>query len=165
VLIASGVALVGSAAAPAINSNPNLKAITPAGVNGVRVGATYQHLRAARLIGPVRPGCELAGPQARSARLVAPLQGSVDFTQTSPRKVATIAITGGATAHGVGVGATTATIKHAFPTAVFDHGTDAMFAITLVKAHRSDVGRVQFGLDTKTKRVTLIGVPNIAFCE
>jgi hypothetical protein len=141
------------------------KSITPAGVGGVAVGATYQHLRAAHLIGPVGPGCELAGPQARSARLRAPLQGSVDFTLSSPRKVAAITITGGASAHGVGIGSNTAASTAAFPAAVFDHSTDAMFGITVVKAHRGDVGQLQFALDTKTRRVALIGVRHLSFCE
>lgn len=80
----SSVLLAGAApAAPA----GRVVAITPAGVGAVRLGATYQQLRAARAIGPVRPGCELAGPKARSARLEPPLQGSVDLTQSSsPRR-------------------------------------------------------------------------------
>jgi hypothetical protein len=140
-------------------------AITPAGVGAVRLGATYQQLRTARAIGPVRPGCELAGPKARSARLLPPLQGSIDLTQSSPRRVATIVVKNGATAHGVGIGATASLIRRSFPHAHFDHGTEAMFGITLVTARRSDVGRLQFALATKTKRVTLIGVPAIPFCE
>ena len=113
----------------------------------------------------MRPGCELAGPKARSARLEAPLQGSVDLTQSSPRRVATIVVTSGAAAHGVGIGATATVIRRSFPHARFDHGTDAMFAVKLVTARRGDVGRVQFALATQTKRVTLIGVPAIPFCE
>jgi hypothetical protein len=160
--IVAGLAVTASAAAP---FRPAVAPITPAGVNAVRLGATYQHLRAVHAIGPVRPGCELAGPRARSARLLSPLRGSVDLTQSTPRRVATIAITGGAAAHGVGVGATAADIRRAFPTARFDHTTEAMFTITLVTARRADVGRVQFAISTASKRVSEIGVPQIPFCE
>ena len=74
-------------------------------------------------------------------------------------------MTGGATAHGVGVGSDTATVRRAFPTAVFDHTAEAMFGITLVKIPRRTGWRLQFALDVKTRLVTSIGVPNIAFCD
>jgi hypothetical protein len=34
-----------------------------------------------------------------------------------------------------------------------------------VKIPKSGGGRLQFGVDTKTKKVTLIGIPSIPFCE
>jgi hypothetical protein len=139
--------------------------ITAAGVGPVKLGMTYAQLRAHGLVGTIGPGCELAGPQARAARLRAPLRGSVDFTQTAPRKVATIGITGGARARGVGIGATAAKIRRAYPKVVADHSTDATFAITLYKVPKSGGGRLQFGVDTTTKKVTIIAVPAIAFCE
>src|SRR5947199_23735 len=49
--------------------------ITPAGVDGVKLGETYAQLRAGHLVGRIGKGCELAGPNARSASLRAPLQG------------------------------------------------------------------------------------------
>ncbi len=163
--LAGTVAVLGSAGASALTGRAATAQITAAGVGAVKLGRTYTSLRAAGLVAKIGPGCELAGPQARSARLRAPLKGSVDFTQTTPRKVATIAVTGGAKARGVGTGATVAKLKLAFPRVVADHTTDATFAITLYKVPKSGGGRLQFAVDTKTKKVTLIGIPAIAFCE
>jgi hypothetical protein len=165
-LLAAATALVFGGAVPsalAVRSGP--PSVTPAGVGLVKLGERYQTLRAANLIGTLRRGCELAGPGARSARLHAPLRGSVDFTQTRPRRITTIVVLGGATARGVAVGASTAQIKRRFPKAVFDHGTDAMFGITLVTIPKSGGGKLQFALDVKTGRVTEIGIPSIPFCE
>jgi hypothetical protein len=156
-----GIAPAGTgAAAPAA-----AKKITRKGVDGVRLGRTFQSLRTAGLVGQLRPGCELAGPDARSARLKAPLKGSVDFTQTTPRRVMTIAVRGGAKARGVGIGATIPDIKAAYPKAKVDHSTEPVFAITLVKVPKGGGGKLQFAVDTASGKVTLIGIPRIAFCD
>jgi hypothetical protein len=140
-------------------------AITADGAGDVELGATSTELREAGLIGHVKPGCELA-PGTRSAKLKAPLKGQVNFTLTSPRKVDNIVITGGAAkASGVGVGARKHDIKVAFPHVNFDHSTESVFGIILAKIPRRDGGKLQFAVDVTTKKVTLIGVPFIAFCE
>jgi hypothetical protein len=139
--------------------------ITPAGVDGVKLGETYAQLRARHLVGRIGKGCELAGPNARSASLSAPLKGGVDFTMTTPRKVVDISVRGGATARGVGIGATIPQIKAAYPKAKVDHSTEHTFAITLVRIPKNGGGRLQFAVDTTTHRVTIIGVPAIPFCE
>jgi hypothetical protein len=139
-------------------------AITADGAGKVKLGAKASALRQAGLIGKVRRGCELA-PHTRAAKLKPPLKGSVNFTQSTPRRVDNIAITGGAKASGVGVGSRKRKIKAAFPRVKFDHGTDDVFGITLAKVPRSNGGKLQFAVDVQTKRVTLIGVPFIAFCE
>lgn len=139
--------------------------VTPAGVGAVKLGKTYTALRAAGWLGKVRPGCELAGPNTRSAPLRAPLRGSVDLTLGAPRKVARIVVNRGAAARGVGIGATSAAIRAAFPRVVFDRSTEATFAITLARVPKSGGGRLEFAIDAKTKRVTLIGVPSLGFCE
>ena len=139
--------------------------ITPAGVDGVKLGATYAQLRARHLVGRIGKGCELAGPNARSASLRAPLNGGVDFTMSTPRKVVDISVRGGATARGVGIGATIPQIKAAYPKAKVDHSTDHTFAITLVRIPKNGGGRLQFAVDTMTHRAVIIGVPAIPFCE
>lgn len=154
-LVAIPIAHAATTAAPTIG---------PAGVGKVKLGKTYKRLRAQHLIGKIRKGCELA-PNTRSAKLRAPLKGLVNFTLTSPRKVDNILIRGGATARGVGIGATIAEIQAAFPKAVVDHRTEGTFKLTLIKIPRSDGGRLQFAVSVKTGKVTLIGVPFIAFCE
>jgi hypothetical protein len=157
---------LGAAAAPAETSRSADQKITAAGVGKVKVGKTFTSLRAAGLVGRMRPGCELGGPDTRSARLKAPLKGFVDLTtRQRPRKVRSISITGGATARGVGIGGTIAQIKAAYPKAKVDRGTEDVFGITLVKIPRNGGGRISFAVDVDSKKVTRIGVPFIPFCE
>jgi hypothetical protein len=139
--------------------------ITPAGVGGVKLGKTYKQLHDAGLIGRIRHGCELGGPNTRGANLKAPLKGQVNFTLKAPRKVTDVTINGGAKARGVGIGDKISDIKAAFPKAKVDHSTDHTFELTLVKIPKNGGGKMIFGVSTKSKRITVIGVPFIAFCE
>ncbi len=129
------------------------------------LGSWYVALRRADRIGTLRPGCELSGPGARSARLLAPLSGSVDFTHTTPRRVQTITIRAGASARGVGVGATQARARRAFPHLKVDHRGEHLFGITLLTVPKRDGGVFQFAVSTRSRRITEIGIPAIAFCE
>src|SRR3954449_274861 len=95
----AGLALTASAVAAPVR--PGAAKITGAGVDGVKVGASYTSLRLAGKLAKATRGCELAGPQARAASLRAPLRGSVNLTISRPRKVDTITVLGGAKAKGV----------------------------------------------------------------
>jgi hypothetical protein len=154
-LVAAGTALAAAAV------------ITPTRVDGVHLGDTHSDLRARGKVGPIQPGCELGGPTTRSAKLRAPLKGSVNYTLHNPRKVDSITITGGAKARGVGIGATIAQIKAKFPHVTVDHSTDQVFELTLVRTPKrpNGRGRITFGVSTHTNKTTIIGVPFIAFCE
>lgn len=164
-IFAAGAVAIGSAAAPAETDPAAAKRITPSVVNGVRIGMSHGQLRRRGLVGRIRRGCELGGPNTRSAKLLAPLKGQVNYTQRKPRKITDITVRGGARAHGVGIGAMIPAIKAAFPKAKVDHSTDRVFGLTLVRIPKSGGGRIIFGVSMKTKRTTLIGVPFIAFCE
>lgn len=163
--LATGALALGAVAAPAHTGYAAAQKITAAGVGAVKLGRKHSVLHAAGLVGPLRQGCEVAGPGKRSARLRAPLHGSVDLSRTAARRVTEISITGGAKARGVGIGATIADIKRAYPKAKVDHSTESVFNLTLVKIPRHGGGRLQFAVDTKTHKTTVIGVPFIAFCE
>src|SRR5215218_5971268 len=157
---------LGSAAAPAETSRSADAKITGAGVGKVRLGRTFTSLRQAGLVGRLRPGCELGGPDTRSARLKAPLKGFVDLTtRRRPRRVRSISISGGATARGVGIGGTIAQIKAAYPKAKVDRSTEDVFGVTLVKVPKDGGGRIHFAVDVDTKKTVRIGVPSIPFCE
>ncbi len=164
VLTITAVAAIGSTTAFAATQAAAPK-ITPSGVGAVKIGKTYKQLHDAGLIGKIHHGCELGGPNTRSANLKAPLKGQVNFTLHSPRKVTDITIRGGARARGAGIGTTIAGIKSKFPKAKVDHSTDGTFELTLVRIPKSGGGKIMFGVSTKTKRTTVIGVPAIGFCE
>lgn len=153
------------AAAPALAGPAALPVVKPAGVGGVGLGKLYSAMRAEHRVGPLRAGCELAGPQARSARLLAPLRGSVDLTDSAPRTVRVITVRGGATARGVGVGASEAKLRRAFPGVRIDRSTVGTFGIALATVPKGAGGRLQFALGAETGKVTLIGIPRIPFCE
>ncbi len=159
----TGLALASSAAQAPPTPAPGAE-ITTGGVGGVQLGGGYKALRRQGLLGKIRKGCELA-PNTRSAPLSGGVTGSVNFTRSPPRRVTDISIRGGASANGVGFGATLAQIQTAFPTAQVDHGTDRVFRLTMVNVPNSRRPQIQFALDVDTGLVTLIGVPFIAFCE
>jgi hypothetical protein len=163
--LAAAGAIAVAAAAPAQTPQAPAPKITGTGVGEIRLGMTHRALRGAGLVGRMRQGCELGGPQVRAARLSPPLKGSVDLSLRSPRKVVNIAVTGGATARGIGVGSTVRAIRRTFPRAKFDHSTEGVFEMTLVKVAKRDGGPFQFAVDMKTRKVTLVGIPAIPFCE
>jgi hypothetical protein len=162
-----GAVAIGVASAPGQTGHTAAapKKITSAGVGKVKLGKTHRRLREQHLVGRLRQGCELGGPDTRSARLRAPLKGQVDYTMTTPRRVTDITIRGGAKARGVGIGATIRRIKHAFPRARVDHSTEDVFGITLVKIPKNGGGPIKFAVSVDTHKTTLIGVPIVAFCE
>src|SRR4051795_652303 len=84
--------VVGAGSAPA--GTQGVPTITGKSVGAVKIGSSYKVLRKKKLGGRIRHGCELGGPNTRSAKLKSPLKGSVDFTLKDPRKVTTINITG-----------------------------------------------------------------------
>jgi hypothetical protein len=163
VIGASGA--IGAAAAPALTVRATPRTITAAGVGAVKLGTTYTRLRAAGLVGKIGPTCELEGPKARAATLRGGVVGSVDLTTTSPRRVKVISIRGGATARGVGIGATLARVKLAYPKAIVDHSLEKTIGITLVKVPKGAGGRLQFAIGKTTGKVTIIGIPFVAICD
>ena len=162
-----GGALAVAAGATSGTSSKAAAKITPTRVDGVHLGDTHSDLRARGKVGPIRPGCELGGPNTRSAQLRRPLRGGVNYTLQNPRRVTSIAVRGGARARGIGIGATIPAIKAKFPNVTVNHQTDQLFQLTLVqtpKRPRSG-GQITFGVSTQTGRTTIIGVPLIPFCE
>jgi hypothetical protein len=159
----AAAAVVAMLAVPASAAAP--QKITRNGVGQVELGMTFQELRDEGLVGRLRPGCELGGPNTRSARLRSPLRGVVDFTQTNPRRVTNITILRGARARGVKVGDRIRDIKDAYPKAKVNRQTEDVFGVWLVRVPRGGGGRITFSVPVDTKRIDRIGVPFIPFCE
>jgi hypothetical protein len=159
---------VGVAAATADTSDhPGAQHITRHGVGAVELGDTFKSLHRRDLVGKLRHGCELGGPNTRSARLRSPLEGSVNFTLNNPRRATDITVTEGGAASGVGIGDSIKDIKKEFPRAKVDHSTDSTFRLTFVRVPRKhgNATRFTFGVSTKSKHVKLIGIPIIAICD
>jgi hypothetical protein len=150
-------------AVPAVAAAP--AKVTRNGVGPVKLGATHASLKAKGVLGPQIPGCELAGPGQKAARIKGSIEGAVNLKSGKNRRVKTIVVTDGAAAKGVGFGDRGRHIKARFPNAEFDRSTEEVFGLTLVTVPRSDGGRFQFGIDAKTNKITVMGVPFIAFCE
>src|SRR3954462_10050051 len=157
VLQIAGTSAAVAAAGAALAFGASSPKITPAGAGKVKLGDGYKSLRSRGLVAKIKPGCELGGPNTRSARLKKPLLGSVNFTLKAPRKVTDVQIEGGAKARGVGVDATIKQIKAKFPKAKVNHSTDDTFALTLVQVPKGGGGKITFGVSTETHRTVVIG--------
>ena len=160
---------VGVAAADTSDTDhPLAQKITRHGVGEVELGNTHRSLHHRELVGKLRHGCNLGGPNTRSARLRAPLEGSVDYTLHNPRRVTNILVTEGGAAKGVGIGDSIRDIKHTFPHARVDHSTDHTFGITLVRVPREhgSTPKFTFGVSTgHVHHVRMIGIPFIPICD
>ena len=161
----AALTIFGVVAAVAVAAPLPAKQVTEDGVGQVKRNMTHKELRDEGLVGRLRPGCELGGGATRSARLLAPLRGQVNYTLTNPRLAKIIIVRRGATAKGVGRGDTIPEIKSKFPHARVNKQTEDVFGLWLVTVPKRDGGKFQFAVDADTERVTLIGVPIITFCE
>lgn len=139
--------------------------ISSSGVGDVALGKSFDSLHHAGLVGALREGCSLA-PNSRAAKLKRPLRGAVNFSTEGTPKAENIQVTGGGTTEeGIEVGSSRSEVKSAYPSAKFDHSTESVFGITLVKVPKRAGGKFQLALSVDSKKVTVIGVPTLAFCE
>jgi hypothetical protein len=165
VATAALTAALAAGAAPGYAGLTADKKITPQGVGKVKLGAAAADLRAAGLIGRLKPGCELEGPNTRFARLKAPLKGTVDLSQNAARKVTGIHIRGGAAARGVGIGDRLADITAAFPARKVIHDAEPVFGITRVKIPKTGGGRMDFVIEVSTGKITSVDIPRLKLCD
>jgi hypothetical protein len=159
VVAVTAAILIGGAAAYAA-----APAITADGVGDVELGRKASKLKEAGLIGRLRDGCELA-PNTRTAKLKAPLQGEGQFhaDQATPRQRHHRPRWGQSLRGGGWIvqardqgGLSAREVRPRHGGRVRDHPRQDP------KVRRR---QFQFAVDVGTKKVTLIGVPFIAFCE
>lgn len=142
--------------------------LTERGVGGLRLGRTLSEVRRAKLIGRVRPGCELVRPRPYWARLRSPLRGSATFTGSrgTSRLDALLITSGAVTDRGVRIGSTAAQVLRAYPEAKVQNsrpGDPLQFsAIQVTRGGRS---RLWFMLDRPRGRVLSFEIPGPQFCE
>jgi hypothetical protein len=161
-LLAGGAAVAVAASAGGATSHA---AITATGVGPVKLGATAKSLQAKGLIGKLTPGCELAGPGTRAARVKA-FNGTVGFTMSKTRRVNVIAVNGpGPRARGVEVGDTVPDIRKAYKTVKVDKSLEDTFQGDFVRVPKKAGGPIGFFVSTKTGKIETIGVPNVPVCE
>ena len=164
IAVGTAVAVLALGPGAAVAAAP--KRITSKGVGQVKLGKTFAEMRQKHLVGKLRDGCELSGPNTKFSTLRSPLQGTVDWSRSSTRRVRRVTITGGnAKARGVGIGDRLADVKAAFSQAKVDHAAEPIFGITLVKIPKKGGDRMWFGIPTDTKKISMIGVPNLSFCD
>lgn len=152
-----------AAAAPAETSRAADPRITPKRVGKVRLGMTAAELRARGLIGRLKPACELEGPDARFAPLKGPVRGTVEFTQTTPRRAQFVHVRNRrARARGVRVGDRLADITAAFPKRKV---IPTPFGVTRVKIPKRGGGRMDFVIRDATNRIAQISIPRMKVCD
>ena len=164
-LATTGAIVLGASGAPAQTGTTAAQKITGKGVGQLEVGMLFSDARAMGLVRRARPGCPLED-NSRSAKLSSPLKGSVNLTTTTPRRIRSISVRGGATARGVGVGDPLSAIKAAYPSAKVDKKQAAVFGFWFVRVPKSGGGRIEFTAKTSAPHaVVQIDVPRVAFCE
>jgi hypothetical protein len=166
---AGAAAAVAGAAAVALTASAggatNHPAITPKGVGPIKIGATAASLQAKGLITKLTKGCELAGPNTRSAGIKT-FNGTVGFTRSTPRRVNVISVNGeGPQARGVGLGDRLADIRKAYKVVKVDKRQRGTFGGDFVTIPKKAGGKIMFFIDKGTHTITQIGVPIIPVCE
>ncbi len=165
IAVVAAAALAGATLSNAERSARAATTVKGAGVGKVKLGKDYDTLRDARLVGKLKPGCELA-EGSRAAKLKSPLTGVVNFTIDGEPRVETVSITaGGVTKEGIEVGSTRREVKEAYPSAKLNKDTVDVFGIIDVKVPKRAGGKFHIAIDAETKTVTLFGIPVIPFCE
>lgn len=163
-LALGAVAGLGSSAS-GLTLAPRLTIVKAGQVGDIQIGDTVRSLHDRKLIRGLKPGCEL-DPGQRVAALRPPLEGFAIFFGGGNR-LSSIAIEGGAeTASRIRVGSTVREAREAHPKAEYDPpGSMEPFAEGFLWVNRASNPRMTFLIDPNSKRVSLIGVPSVNFCE
>lgn len=151
--------------ASGLTTAPRLTIVKPGSVGEIELGDTINSLHRRKLIGVLRPGCEL-DPGQRFANLRPPLKGVAIFFHGGKR-LSSIVVEGGAeTASGIRVGSTVREAREAYPKADYDPpGSNEPFAEGFLWVNRASNPRMTFLITPDSKRVLSISVPSVNFCE
>lgn len=144
---------------------PTLPIVKPGQVGGIHLSETIASLSERKLIGGLKPGCEL-DPGQRVAKLKPPLKGTAIFFHGGKR-LSSLTIEGGAeTAKGIAVGSTVAKARKAYPNARYDRpGSAEPFVEGFLWVNRPSNPKMTFVIEPHSKRVEAIDLPSPSFCE
>jgi hypothetical protein len=167
VLVALAAAALGGlgGSASGLTVAPRLTIVKPGSVGELKLGDTIRSLHRRKLIGVLRPGCEL-DPGQRFANLRPPLKGVAIFFHGGKR-LSSIVVEGGAeTTTGIRVGSTVRAAREAYPKAEYDPpGSNEPFAEGFLWVNRASNPRMTFLITPDSRRVLSISVPSVNFCE
>jgi hypothetical protein len=166
---ACGLAIWGAGVSGALTppDPEGLQTVGPGRAGEILLGDTVKALHKRKLIGRLRPGCEL-DPGQRVAPLRPPLEGLAIFSGLPKKrnKVASLLVEGGAeTVKGIGIGSTPGQARKAYPKADYDPPPSKPFAEGFIWVNSSRHPQMTFIVDPKTRRITAIGVPAPNLCE
>jgi hypothetical protein len=166
-LVVTAVASIWAAPGGAVSyaPAPTLQIVKPGQVGEIHLGDTIASLGSRKLIGGLKPGCEL-DPGQRVAKLKPPLKGFAIFFHHGKR-LSSLAIEGGAeTKKGIAVGSTAREARDAYPNAQFDPpGTSDPFVEGFLWVNRPSNPKMTFVIDAHSRRVESIDLPLPNFCE
>lgn len=137
----------------------------PGQVGELHIGDSVASLHRRRLIGRLRPGCEL-DPGQRVAPLRPPLRGQAVFFHGG-RRLSLINVQAGArTARGVTTGTAVGAARRAYPKASYDPpGSVRPFAEGFIWVDDSEAPKMTFVIAPGNRRVEAIAIPSPSFCE
>lgn len=149
----------------AVSYAPALPVVKPGQVGAIRLGDTIASLSERKLIGGLKPGCEL-DPGQRVAKLKPPLKGFAIFFHGGKR-LSSLVVEGGAeTLAGITVGSTVRDARDAYPKAEYDRpGSMEPFAEGFLWVNNSRNPKMTFLIQQKSNRVLSINLPSPNFCE
>jgi hypothetical protein len=164
-LVALVAGSLAGSGATGLSLAPRLTIVKPGSVGEIELGDTIRSLSDRKLIGVLRPGCEL-DPGQRFARLKPPLKGVAVFFHGGKR-LSSIVVEGGAeTASGIQVGSTVREAREAYPKAEYDPpGSNEPFVEGFLWVNRASNPKMTFLIEHRSKRVLSISVPSVNFCE
>jgi hypothetical protein len=163
-IVAAVAVAVAAASAGAQSAAVKAPIATASGVDGLRLARTIDQLRALKLIGGARKGCELA-PGERVAPLKAPLQGFAHFYPG--KRLSSVTITAGAeTAAGIGIGDGVGEARAAYPKAPYDPPhTVQPFPQGFVWIGGERSPKMTLVIDPYSHLISEIAIPSPNFCE
>jgi hypothetical protein len=139
--------------------------VKPGQAGDLRLGDTIASLSERKLIGGLKPGCEL-DPGQRVAKLKPPLKGWALFFHGGKRLSSIVVEGGGETAAGIAVGSTVKAAKAAYPKAEYDRpGSLEPFPQGFLWVNNSRKPKMTFLVEQKHNRVSSINLPSPNFCE